>query len=251
VAERVGVVSCHVERPLDDRCWELFSRLQRARPGGFRIAALLRPPDAAAGEDAALWLERARAAADHGPLGHHTHFVGPAHARPAGGGEEHAARVRTEAAWLREHGLEPGFFCGGGWYIDDGVATLLAELGYTDCTGTAFRPSYLGDGDRRLACDRPTRLVLADGRTLLELPATHSLGMASSAALGALPGYVHVYFHDTDLLSRRRRLALRTALAVLGRRCRATDLDALRRECQDVPKQSFNDAVRGGATPSA
>src|SRR5262245_929984 len=123
--KRYAVVSCHVERPLDDRCWELFSRLQRARPGGFRIAALLRPPDAAAGEDETLWLERARAAIDHGPLGHHTHFVGPAHARPAGGGAEHAARVRTEAAWLREHGLEPGFFCGGGWYIDGGVATAL------------------------------------------------------------------------------------------------------------------------------
>ena len=114
-----AVVSCHVERPLDDDCWQRFSRLQERRPGGFAIAALLRPPDADAGEDAELWLGRARKAASRGPLGHHTHFVGPTHARPAAGGAEHAERVRREAFWLREHGLEPRFFCGGGWYMDD------------------------------------------------------------------------------------------------------------------------------------
>jgi hypothetical protein len=27
-AKRYAVVSCHVERPLDDRCWKLFSALQ-------------------------------------------------------------------------------------------------------------------------------------------------------------------------------------------------------------------------------
>ncbi|MGH2997099.1 MAG: hypothetical protein ACRDM9_12360, partial [Gaiellaceae bacterium] len=68
-----AAVSCHVERPLDDRAWRLFSRLQARRPGGFVIAALLRPPDAGAGEDEARWLERAREAAARGPLGHHTH----------------------------------------------------------------------------------------------------------------------------------------------------------------------------------
>ncbi|HKP19042.1 MAG TPA: hypothetical protein VJT84_11220, partial [Gaiellaceae bacterium] len=52
-----------------------------------------------------------------------------------------------------------------------------------------------------------------------ELPTTHSLGMAVRHALGPLPRYVHVYFHDTDLLDRRRRLALQAALALLGRRC--------------------------------
>src|SRR5688572_16767869 len=71
-----AVASCHVERPLDDDCWRRFSRLQERRPRGFAIAALLRPPDADAGEDAGLWLERAREAAARGPLGHHTHFVG-------------------------------------------------------------------------------------------------------------------------------------------------------------------------------
>ena len=43
-----AVVSCHVERPLDDRVWSRFAHLQTRTPGGFRIAALMRPPDRAA-----------------------------------------------------------------------------------------------------------------------------------------------------------------------------------------------------------
>jgi hypothetical protein len=234
-----AVVSCHVERPLDHECWRLFSALQARRPGGFRIAALLRPPDERAGEDTALWLGRAREAAGHGPLGHHTHFVGPAHARPAAGGDEHADRVRREALWIREQGLEPRLFCGGGWYIDAEVAAVLAELGYADCTGTAFRPAYLAEGEPRLVVDGPTWLGLPGGTKLLELPSTHSLGMAARATLGSLPPYVHVYFHDTDLLSARRRSALRWALAVLGRRCEIGDLDVLRARPGDLHRRDF------------
>jgi hypothetical protein len=238
--KRYAVVSCHVERPLDDQCWRRFSRLQERRPGGFSIAALLRPPDAEAGEDAERWLERALTAAQRGPLGHHTHFVGPTRARPPAGSGGHAERVRREALWMREHGLEPRLFCGGGWYLDAEVAAVLAELGYADCTGTAFVPSYLREGEARLAADAPAWLTLADGRRLLELPATHSLGMAARAVLGALPSYVHVYFHDTDLLSARRRAALRGALVVLGRRCAAGDLDRLREASGDLPERPFS-----------
>ena len=60
VMDKVAVVSCHVERPLDDRCWSAFSALQAARPGGFEIAALMRPP--AGGKSDSLWLARARIA---------------------------------------------------------------------------------------------------------------------------------------------------------------------------------------------
>src|SRR5512133_3873864 len=49
--ERYAVVSCHAERPLDDRVWAAFERLLRRRPGGFVVTPFLRPPDAAAGED--------------------------------------------------------------------------------------------------------------------------------------------------------------------------------------------------------
>ena len=44
------MVSCHVERPLDDGVWTAFAALQERRPGGLAIAALLRPPDSEAGE---------------------------------------------------------------------------------------------------------------------------------------------------------------------------------------------------------
>ena len=57
------VVSCHVERPLDDRCWDAFARFQAARPGGFEIAALMRPPDAGGGRER---VALARAGADRG-----------------------------------------------------------------------------------------------------------------------------------------------------------------------------------------
>jgi hypothetical protein len=235
-----AVVSCHVERPLDDDCWRRFSDVQARRPGGFSIAALLRPPDPKAGEEAELWLERAREAARRGPLGHHTHFVGPAHARPAAGdGAEHAERVRHEALWMREHGLEPRLFCGGGWYMDEHVAEVLAELGCADCTGTAFVPSYLTDGARRLSAESPAWLTLPGGQRLLELPSTHSLGMAARASTASLPAYVHVYFHDTDLLSAKRRAALRWALALLGRRCDVTDLDRLREAPNVLPQRTF------------
>jgi hypothetical protein len=36
-----------------------------------------------------------------------------------------------------------------------------------------------------------------------------------------------VYFHDTDLLDRRRRTLLHATLALLARRAQATELDAL------------------------
>ena len=225
---RYAVVSCHVERPLDDRVWARFSRLQAARPGGFRIAALIRPPDPEAGEAETIWLERARLAATQGPLGHHTHWTSPTHARPTG--DDPGERVRREGAWLREQGLHPTLFCGGGWYMDESVAQAVAELGYADCTATSFRPPYLDEGAPRLSLGAPGRLALPDGGELVELPTTHSLGMAARAALrrpiGSEP-VVHVYFHDTDLLDRRRALALRFALAVLGRRRTVTDLDRL------------------------
>ena len=170
--ERYAVISCHVERPLDDGVWERFSRLQAQRPGGFRIAALMRPPDADAGEDPELWLARAREAAARGPLGHHTHWGGPGQARPEGG--DPAQRVRREGRWLTESGLAPTVFCGGGWYFDAAVAGAVVALGYADCTGRPARPAYLDEGAAWLQADEPSWLGI-DGDRLLELPTTHSL----------------------------------------------------------------------------
>ena len=249
--KRVAVVSCHVERPLDDRCWSRFSSLQGKRPGGFRIAALMRPPDAGAGEDEQRWLERAHAAAERGPLGLHTHFVSPDRARPAAPGPEHGARVRREAEWMETWGLAPTLFCAGGWYMDGPLAATVADLGLVDCSATAFRPGYLAPGDSRLHLEAPARVELPSGARLLELPSTHSLGMAARSALGRLGGnVVHVYFHDTDLLSGRRRAALSTALRVLGRRRRAIDLDELVDAAAAVaPAVAFEDAFEGRNAP--
>jgi hypothetical protein len=224
-AERYAVVSCHVERPLDDQVWGRFSRLQAQRPSGFRIAALLRPPDAEAGEDPERWLARAREAGARGPLGHHTHWGGPGQARPESG--DPAERVRREGRWLAEAGLVPTVFCGGGWYFDRSVAEAVGELGYADCTGRPARPAYLGEGAAWLEAAEPCWLEI-DGNRLLELPTTHSVGALARSILPTrgLSRFVHAYFHDTDLLDGRRARALRTALALLSWRRQPSDLDA-------------------------
>lgn len=172
---------------------------------------LLRPPDEASGEDEQEWLARAREAAAFGPIGLHTHWTSPTHARPTGG--DPAARVRRELEWLRGHGLDPRLFCGGGWYSDPEVAEVVSAAGLIDCTATTFTPPV----------PEPYRRVSGPEPGLL--PATHSLGMLVRGALGPLPRFVHAYFHDTDLRDVRRRMALRIALTVLARRRRRLDLD--------------------------
>jgi hypothetical protein len=107
--------------------------------------------------------------------------------------------VRAQVAWLRERGLQPAFFCGGGWYTDDAVQATVRELGLVDCT------------------------VRSAGLSAGVLPTTHSLGRLARAVPRRLPPYVHAYFHDYDLLDARRSAALRISLAVLGRRRRPAD----------------------------
>jgi hypothetical protein len=233
---RYAVVSCHVERPLDDEVWRRFSRLQRRRPGRFAIAALMRPPSA--GEDEQLWLERAREAQALGPLGLHTHWTAPDHARPTGG--DPAALVREQCEWLRSVGLDVELFCGGGWYLDADVARVVAELGYADCTATAFKPSYLEPGAPHLQLQEPAWLELGSGQRLLELPTTHSIGMLARGLLGPFRRQVvHAYFHDTDLLDRRRSAALRVGLIFLGMKRTATDLRELQRGLRPANTMSF------------
>jgi hypothetical protein len=220
-------VSCHVERPLDDRVWPAFERLLRRRPGGFAVTPFLRPPHEPSGESASVWIERARIAASLAPLGHHTHWGGPTQARPQGDADA-AAIVCHEAAWLREHGFSPRYFCGGGWYLDAPLAETLAELGYVDCTATTFRQAYLPAGAPRLQLAGPALVRLPSGAGLLELPATHSLGMLGRSLL-RLPPLVHVHFHDWELVDRRRALAIDALLRLLGLRRHAVDVAELAR----------------------
>jgi hypothetical protein len=195
-----AIVSCHLERPLDDDAWARFDDLQQRRPGGFDVLALMRPPDTAYGEDAGRWLTRARTVARRGPLGLHTHWTSPTHARPTTG--DPSERVRKEAEWLRAQQLEPRYFCGGGWYTDDAVRVTLHELGLVDCTER--------DGLPR------------DG----VLPTTHSLGQLARALTRPLPEYLHAYFHDYDLLDPIRRRVLIASLRLLGRRRAQLDLNS-------------------------
>lgn len=118
--------------------------LQRSRPGGFRIAALLRPPAPEAGEPEDVWLDRAAVARKQGAFGHHTHFGGVDRARPPVP-ELACDRLRREATWLSERGMGPRFWCGGGWYFTPAIAGVLSDLGYADKAGMVLTDS---DGDQ-------------------------------------------------------------------------------------------------------
>ena len=148
---------------------------------------------------------------------------------------------------MGELGLTPTLFCGGGWYTDDDVAEACVELGYIDCTPRAVRPPYLPEGERWASLQAPARVRLGSGRLLRAIPTTHSLGDLGRA-LGRrrpLPDVAHVYFHDTDLLDRRRRAMLRLLLPLLARRAKPTDLDALSREVlDDAPVVAWDDVAR-------
>ena len=248
-AQRYAVVSCHVERLLDDAVWEQYRALLRRTPGGFRIASLVRPADPAFGEDETAWLERAHEAASYGPFGQHTHWTAPDHARPTGG--DPAARVRSEAERLVSLGLRPTLFCGGGWYTDDAVAETCAALAYADCTPRVEPAPYLADGAPWAQLAAPARLRLPSGSLLLALPTSRSLGGLARAVAswrGPEEAVVHVYFHDTDLLHAKRRAALGLALRGLARRRGVTDLNALAAECADAPERPWSEVVRGTPT---
>jgi hypothetical protein len=204
----------------------------------------MRPADPAFGEDEASWAERAKQASERGPLGHHTHWTAPDHARPTG--DATGSRVLAEGRRVREPGLAPTVFCGGGWYTDVEVAEACAELGYVDCTPRASRPPYLAAGERWASLAGPARVQLPSGRELRAIPTTHSLGdLARALARRGLPSLVHVYLHDTDLLDRRRRKLLRLVLAVLARRAEVTDLDALAaRALPEAPRMAWHDVAR-------
>ena len=202
----------------------------------------MRPPFE--GEDGSAFPERAAEAAALGPLGHHTHWTAPSHARPSGGVP--AQRVLAEGAWLRAQGLAPRFFCGGGWYTDTAVIEAVADLGYADCTALAWSPPYLSAAMAHARLDQPAWLQLPDGRRVLELPTTHSLGSAARALAGPLPRVVHVHFHDYELLDRRRAAALVLTLRLLARRRTPLALDGLGAEAE----VAWSEVLQGPDGPS-
>src|SRR5205823_13404231 len=116
----------------------------------------------------------------------------------------------------------------------------LAELGFADCTATAFRPRYLDEKAARLAAAAPCYVQLPSGRNLLEVPTTHSVGMLARGLLAPYrPPVVHAYFHDTDLLDPVRRAALSIGLVFLGAKRWQTDLEQLQRGLRPTKTMSF------------
>jgi hypothetical protein len=154
--------------------------------------------------------------------------------------------VLEEGRRLRSVGVAPTLFCGGGWYTDETAAEACAELGYVDCTPRATRPPYLAAGEPWATLAGPAVIELPSGRELRAIPTTHSLGdLARSLRARDLPGLVHAYFHDTDLLDARRRALLHVTLRVLARRATATDLDAFAVHAfADAPRVAWTDVTR-------
>ena len=88
--------------------------------------------------------------------------------------------------------------------------------------------------------DEPAWLELGGGHRLLEVPTTHSIGMLARGLLAPFRlQIVHAYFHDTDLLDRRRATALRVGLRLLALRRTVTDLDELQRDLRPEKTMSF------------
>ena len=147
---------------------------------------------------------------------------------------------------MRELGLAPTHFCGGGWYTDGDVAEACAELGYVDCTARARRPAYLGSGEAWASLAAPARIRLPSDRLLAAIPTTHSLGDLGRALVRrSLPPIVHVYFHDTDLADRRRRILLRALLPLLARCAKPTNIDTVAGEhVPDTPEIPWDDVAR-------
>jgi hypothetical protein len=193
VMDKVAVVSCHLERPLDDRCWAAFSALQAARPGGFEIAALMRPP--ADGESESLWLPRGSRHA--GPLGHH-HPGGAEQARPTDG-DRRAVRHRPCRA---SAGSSASLLCGGGWYMDEAGAARRSSATRTwrRVPPVVPRPTR---HERRL-----TSRGARSGATLASCRRPLRVG-ASAPRSGGCPVRPRG-LRRHDLLDGRRRLALST-----------------------------------------
>ncbi|HYX76948.1 MAG TPA: hypothetical protein VE757_07210, partial [Gaiellaceae bacterium] len=110
---------------------------------------------------------------------------------------------------------------------DADVRRAVADAGLVDCTATTFRPPVPGE------------TLVVDGPRDDLLPATHSLGMLARGVLGSLPPFVHVYFHDTDLLDARRVRALRVGLGFLALKRTVTDLRELQLGLRPAKTMSF------------
>jgi len=85
---------------------------------------------------------------------------------------------------------------------------------------------------------------------LAAVPTTHGAGdLLRAVVRPGLSEQVHVYFHDTDLVDRRRRALIVAGLMLLARRRPPFDLDALAASVS-APERAWAEVARGGAADS-
>ena len=180
---RYAVVSCHVERPLDDEVW------RRSRGSGAPAGRL---PDRGAAAAARPGPARTRRAGSSGRAGRRARAASattrtgraPTHARPTGGDPAERVRARGRSGCASRASRRASSAAAAGTSTRR-VAGALAELGYADCTATSL-PAALPARRRAAALARRARRGSAcRRRRLLELPTTRSLGMAARAAIRA------------------------------------------------------------------
>ncbi len=125
-------------------------------------------------------LARAGARGRRGRAVRAAHALDRDRARPPDRRRSRGARARAGPAARGARVSTPTLFAGGGWYWDAGVGEAVAELGYADCTATAFRPPYLEAG-RAAARARRARAARAPVRRAAARAPVDALGRDGGA----------------------------------------------------------------------
>ena len=157
--------------------------------------------------------------------------TGRARPRAPDGRRHRRSACSQEGRRLRELGLAPTLFCGGGWYTDADVAEACAELGYVDCTPRARRPAV---SRGRRAVGRRSRALRGSISRRAARSGDPDDALARRPRSRAVPPAARCSTSSTSTSttrispSGRRRRLLATLLPAPGAGSRRpTDLDAL------------------------
>ena len=188
--KRYAVVSCHVERPLDDEVWARFSALQQRRPGGFAIAALMRPADAAAGEDEAS-VARASAGGRRARPARSPHALDGSRPRAPYGRADRASACSQRAGGCASSGSHRRSSAAAvGTPTSRSPRPAPSSATWTARRATR-RPPYLAPGEAWASLAEPARIRLPSGRLLAADPddafarRPRSRALAAAIAAGA------------------------------------------------------------------
>ena len=191
-----------------------------ARPGGFRD----RVADAAAGRRRGRGaVRRARPRGGGARAVRAPHALDVADPRAPDRRRSRPSACCARARWLREQGLEPRFFCGGGWYTDAGVIArgrrarlrrlhrdrLAAVVPAAGVAARRARPARVGPARRR-----PPRARAADD-------ALARRGRALARAARCRRSSTSTSTTTSCSTPKRRARAARRRCALLARRRRA------------------------------